>query len=336
MPAGLAAPLSIFRRSMNPPASCTAADDAIGVPAMTQTPSHWSGVWAMTLCVFVLIASEFMPVSLLTPMAGDMRVSEGWIGYGIAISGAFAVLTSLSMPALAGSANRKTLLLGLTALMGVSGLVVGMAPSYPVYLMGRALIGVVVGGFWAMSAAVAMRLVPAHSVAKALAIFNAGNALATVVAAPLGSYLGSVIGWRGAFFCLVPLALLAFVWQWIALPPMRAVPRRAAVHADGAQPPKGGQSVGNAAAARGALGHVGRRRLLHGAVHAVHLCPPVSGGRGAGGCHAAFTGAAADGWSRLYRYQPGGRGVEKRPLPHAVRYHTADGGHCHRPGWLGP
>ncbi|WP_429950232.1 MFS transporter [Comamonas sediminis] len=211
---------------------------------MTQTPSHWSGVWAMTLCVFVLIASEFMPVSLLTPMAGDMRVSEGWIGYGIAISGAFAVLTSLSMPALAGSANRKTLLLGLTALMGVSGLVVGMAPSYPVYLVGRALIGVVVGGFWAMSAAVAMRLVPAHSVAKALAIFNAGNALATVVAAPLGSYLGSVIGWRGAFFCLVPLALLAFVWQWIALPPMRAVPRRVAVHADGAQPPKGGSLWG--------------------------------------------------------------------------------------------
>ena len=27
----------------------------------------------MTLCVFVLIASEFMPVSLLTPIAGDLH-----------------------------------------------------------------------------------------------------------------------------------------------------------------------------------------------------------------------------------------------------------------------
>lgn len=32
----------------------------------------------MTLCVFALIASEFMPVSLLTPMAADLHVSEGW------------------------------------------------------------------------------------------------------------------------------------------------------------------------------------------------------------------------------------------------------------------
>lgn len=36
-----------------------------------NTRAYWSGVLAMTLCVFVLIASEFMPVSLLTPIAGD-------------------------------------------------------------------------------------------------------------------------------------------------------------------------------------------------------------------------------------------------------------------------
>ncbi|MFM0368405.1 MFS transporter [Paraburkholderia aspalathi] len=142
--------------------------------------------------------------------------------YGIAISGAFAVLTSLSISSLAGALNRKTLLLMLTGLMCVSGLVIGLAPNYSIYMIGRALIGVVIGGFWSMSAAVAMRLVPAHSVPRALAIFNGGNALATVVAAPLGSYLGGVIGWRGAFFCLVPVALIALAWQWISLPSMKA------------------------------------------------------------------------------------------------------------------
>ena len=76
------------------------------------------------------------------------------------------------------------------------------------YMLGRALIGVVVGGSWSLSAATAMRLVPSHQVPRAGAIFNGGNALATVVAAPLGSYLGSIIGWRGAFFCLVPVSLL--------------------------------------------------------------------------------------------------------------------------------
>ncbi|WP_313458931.1 MFS transporter [Stenotrophomonas sp.] len=185
-------------------------------------PAHWGGVFAMTLCVFALIASEFMPVSLLTPMAADLRVSEGWTGYGIAISGAFAVLTSLSIARLVGTLDRKVVLLLLTALMAMSGLVVALAPSYVVYMLGRALIGVVIGGFWSLSAATAMRLVPPAQVPRALAVFNGGNALATVIAAPLGSYLGAVIGWRGAFLCLLPLVGIALVWQGLSLPRMVA------------------------------------------------------------------------------------------------------------------
>ncbi|MFJ5981333.1 MFS transporter [Enterobacter cancerogenus] len=181
----------------------------------------------MTLCVFALIASEFMPVSLLTPMAQTLRVTEGMAGQGIAISGAFAVVTSLFISVLAGTLNRKTLLLGLTCIMAISGAVIAMAPNYMTYMAGRALIGIVVGGFWSMSAATAMRLVPVHRVPLALAIFNSGNALATVVAAPLGSWLGSVVGWRGAFFCLVPVAIIAFVWQLLSLPSM-PVTRQAA------------------------------------------------------------------------------------------------------------
>lgn len=187
-----------------------------------EQPACWSGVFAMTLCVFALIASEFMPVSLLTPIAVDLHVSEGLVGQGIAISGAFAVLTSLSIAKLAGALNRKTLLLALTGLMALSGAVVAMAPNYLTYMVGRALIGVVIGGFWSMSVATAMRLVPANQVPKALAIFNGGNALATVIAAPLGSYLGALMGWRGAFFCLVPVAAIAFIWLWISLPSMQA------------------------------------------------------------------------------------------------------------------
>lgn len=71
----------------------------------------------MTLCVFVLIASEFMPVSLLTPITRDLGVTEGLAGQGIAISGALAVLTSLTLSTLAGKMNRKFLQLGMTVLM---------------------------------------------------------------------------------------------------------------------------------------------------------------------------------------------------------------------------
>lgn len=186
-----------------------------------QEHAHWGGIFAMTLCVFVLIASEFMPVSLLTPLARDLSVTEGLAGQGIAISGALAVLTSLFLAQLAGNINRKYLLLGMTLLMALSGIIIGFAPNYLMYMLGRALIGIAIGGFWSLSAATAIRLVPQHQVARALAIFNGGNALATVVAAPLGSYLGATLGWRGAFLCLVPVAIAAFFWQWFSLPDMK-------------------------------------------------------------------------------------------------------------------
>jgi len=186
----------------------------------TDVQANWSGVLAMSLCVFTLVASEFMPVSLLTPLSQDLTISEGEAGQGIAISGALAVLTSLSIRMLAGKLDRKILLMILTVLMAVSGVIVALTPNYSVYMLGRGLLGIVIGGFWSISAATAMRLVPTEKVAKALAIFNGGNALAVVIAAPLGSYLGSVIGWRGAFLCLTPIAILALIWQGMSLPSM--------------------------------------------------------------------------------------------------------------------
>ncbi|MGA7507888.1 MAG: MFS transporter [Erwinia billingiae] len=182
--------------------------------------ANWNGIFAMTLCAFVLVASEFLPVSLLTPVANDLDVTEGLAGLGIAISGALAVLTSLTISDIAANINRKYLLLGMTVLMAISGMIIAQASSYLVYMSGRALIGIAIGGFWSLSAATAIRLVPSHRVSHALAIFNGGNALATVVAAPLGSYLGATIGWRGAFICIVPVALVAFIWQWLSLPDM--------------------------------------------------------------------------------------------------------------------
>lgn len=188
--------------------------------AIDRQPA-WGAVLALSLGAFALIASEFMPVSLLTPIATDLNITEGQAGQGIAVSGAFALLTSLFISSLAGQLDRKIVLLALTLLMIVSGTVVAIAPNYLTFMIGRALIGVAIGGFWSMSAATAMRLVPNHQVPRAMAIVNGGNALATVIAVPLGSFLGAIIGWRGAFFCIVPIAAIAFAWLMISLPAMK-------------------------------------------------------------------------------------------------------------------
>lgn len=183
----------------------------------TQT---WSAVGSMALCVALLIASEFMPVSLLTPIAHDLGTTEGMAGQSISISGLFAVAASLLIATIGGRFDRRQVLMGLTVLMLVSLVVIAEAPNLGILMVARALLGIVIGGFWSLATATVMRLVPEDSVPKALGVVYTGNAVATAFAAPIGSYLGGLIGWRGVFWSLVPIALLNLLWQWISLPAM--------------------------------------------------------------------------------------------------------------------
>lgn len=192
----------------------------------TDTPARWGAVYAMALCSFVLVAAEFLPVSLLSPIAQSLQLTEGQAGQAITGSGIAALVTSLSFSSLLGRTDRRVALLAFTALLIVSGVIVATAPNFPILMIGRVLIGIAIGGFWSMSAAIAMRLVPKESVAKALAVINGGNALATTLAAPLGSFLGGLVGWRGTFWCVVPLAIAAVAWQAITLPSLPVAEHR--------------------------------------------------------------------------------------------------------------
>lgn len=190
------------------------------IPLQHSSRQVWSAVLAMALCAFALVASEFLPVSLLTPIASNLSLTEGQAGQAISISGFFAVITSLWLASVTQGIDRKPVLLATTALMLVSGGMVAFAPNYVTLMVGRAVLGIAIGGYWSMSTAVMMRIAPAALVPKAIAVMQGGTALATAIAAPLGSYLGGMIGWRGAFLCVVPLAALALIWQTFTLPAM--------------------------------------------------------------------------------------------------------------------
>jgi len=186
------------------------------------TPNPWSAVGSMTLCVSMLIASEFLPVSLLTPIAADLRATEGMAGQAISISGLFAVVTSLFIATISGRFDRRHVLIVLTGLMLASLVLIAEAQSFAMLMAARALLGITIGGFWSLATATIMRLVPEDSVPKALGILYTGNAVATAFAAPIGSYLGGIIGWRGVFWALTPIVALNLVWQCMSLPAMPA------------------------------------------------------------------------------------------------------------------
>ena len=176
----------------------------------------------MTMCVALLIAAEFMPVSLLTPVAADLGATQGMAGQAISISGLFALVTSLIIASIASRFDRRNVLMALTAILLASLVLIAAAPNFIVLMAARALLGIAVGGFWALATATIMQLVPEDAVPKALGLLYMGNAIATAFAAPVGSYMGDLIGWRGVFWAMTPVVAINLIWQWACLPAMSA------------------------------------------------------------------------------------------------------------------
>lgn len=180
--------------------------------------AHWSAVFSLFAGVTSLIAAEFIPVSLLTPIASTLQISEGMAGQTVTAVGICSVISSLLLVPATKMFDRRMVLLALSLLLIVSDVLVAMAPNYFILLIGRGLLGFCVGGFWSMASAVTIKLVPAKDITHALSIVYAGVSFATIISLPLASYLGYFIGWRNVFYASAVLAVFSFIWQIISLP----------------------------------------------------------------------------------------------------------------------
>ncbi|HHL2499675.1 TPA: MFS transporter [Yersinia enterocolitica] len=181
-------------------------------------------VFSLAMGVFGLLTAEYLPASLLTPMAYDLGVSEALAGQAVTVTAIVALFAGLLVPGLTRSFDRRKILLAFTILMIASNLLVALSSNLTILLIMRILLGIALGGFWSMAAAVAMRLVPAKLVPRALSIIFSGIAVGTVVSVPLGSYLGSLYGWRSAFIAASAVGVLTLIFQWTTLP--RMAPRK--------------------------------------------------------------------------------------------------------------
>jgi predicted MFS family arabinose efflux permease len=63
-------------------------------------------------------------------------------------------------------------------------------------MVSRVLVGVAIGGFWAVAGGLAVRLVTADRVPRATAIIFGGVGTANVFGVPIGTVLGDLAGWR--------------------------------------------------------------------------------------------------------------------------------------------
>ena len=194
--------------------------------AVPEKKHSWMGVISLSVGVFALVTAEFLPASLLSRIAGDLGVTEGVAGQSVAITAIVAAVAGLIVPVVLSRVDRRHLMIALSVVAVLSNVLVALAPSYPVLLLARVLLGVTIGGFWSLAISMTARLVPASRLGVGLTIVNVGVSLATVAAVPLGTLLGELWGWRAVFLLAGAVGVVAIILQIVVLPSMRS-PRSA-------------------------------------------------------------------------------------------------------------
>ncbi|MEJ1095604.1 MULTISPECIES: MFS transporter [unclassified Pseudoxanthomonas] len=189
-------------------------------PAAGALPAaaKWPAVVSLALGVFGLVTAEFLPASLLTAMAADLSITEGVAGQTVTATALIGAIAAPSIPLLTRRINRKYVMVLLTLLLVLSNALAATADSLWTLLVARVLLGVALGGFWSMAAALAMRLVPEHQFPRAMSLILTGVSVATVCAAPIGAWMGELWGWRSAFIAAGAVSLITLVSQLFTLP----------------------------------------------------------------------------------------------------------------------
>ncbi|MEU9701909.1 MFS transporter [Streptomyces sp. NPDC047981] len=166
-------------------------------------------VGAVTLGIFTVMTAELLPVGLLTPVAADLGVSPGTAGLMVTVPGLVAAVSAPLIALRAAGYDRRTVLVLLMALVAAANLGTALAGHFAVVLGARALLGVAIGGFWALAGGLAPRLVPAAGVGRATAVIFGGVSAASVLGVPAATAAAEWTGWRGAFAGTGVVALLA-------------------------------------------------------------------------------------------------------------------------------
>ena len=166
----------------------------------------------LALGMFALGTDAFIVAGVLPVIARETGVTEGLVGQLITV---FALTYGLGAPVLAALTARwprHRVLMSALGLLGLANLASALSPSFPLLLLTRILAGCFAATYTPLAFAVGIELAPPAKRGQALALVVSGLNVATVLGAPLGTWIGEHFGWRLSFILVAGLAGVAFLF----------------------------------------------------------------------------------------------------------------------------
>lgn len=189
---------------------------------------HWPTFILMASVTFMAILSELVPSGILPELMTGLGISEAQAG---TLVGFYAIASAIfAIPLISATVefNRKKLLLGLLIGFALSNILVGIAPSYSIAIVGRVIGGICAGVLWPMIAAYGMKLVDDEHKGLAVAVIMSGTTFGMSLGLPLVTFIGTNIGWRVEFLAIAILIIFIALGSNFMLPEVSGEKRVAA------------------------------------------------------------------------------------------------------------
>ena len=189
----------------------------MAIPTVTPAPDHAKSsniltrtpLMALAVAAFGIGTSEFIIMGLLPQLAADFKVTIPKAG---ALVTGYALSVTIGAPLVAlatAHMERKRALMLLMGVFTLGNLACAVAPTYELLFAARVLTALCHGAFFGIGSVVAANMVPRNQRSQAIALMFSGLTLANVLGVPAGTALGQALGWRAAFWAIVPIGLVA-------------------------------------------------------------------------------------------------------------------------------
>ena len=164
---------------------------------------------ALTLSAFLLNTSEFVPIGLLTDIAGAFSLSESGAGAMISIYAWAVALLSLPLMLAASRVPPRALIVSVLAVFCGGQVASALAPTFELLVASRLIVAAAHAVFWSVASPLAVRVAAPERSALAMSMIVTGTSVAMIFGLPLGRALGLALGWRMTFVCVGAAAAAA-------------------------------------------------------------------------------------------------------------------------------